>query len=113
MNEKSLLYKVEKEIIDYILNKLENQEITLEQAANIASMTLKAFPEHAEDNKVLRIIENLDDEFEDIAKITLHYIKDYEKQHGKIVQENFLRLWEEKNFSEANKLMKDYIQKKL
>ena len=62
-NEKTLLFQLEQDIANLLLDKLEDFELSFERASKIAKFVLSHLPENLTDAQVMEILPSLDDEF--------------------------------------------------
>ena len=107
----TLLLKIEKEIAELLLNKLEHLDISLERASQIARFVLKALPVGLTNEQVQGIIPKLDDEFFELSGIVNKHMQEYEEENKPIVLDEVHKLTKQGQFDEASKLMKDYFVK--
>lgn len=113
MNEnKDLLSKVERDIADLLIDKLEDQEITLERASLIAQFALAHLPENLTDEQVIQILPSLDDEFIELAAVVHKYMSEYEKNYSKIVAGQMQDLIKHNHFDTANTMASEYFRQK-
>lgn len=106
-----VLFRVEKEIAELLLEKLEHSEIDHEKASKIARFVLNLLPEGIADEQIDALILKLDDEFYELVEIVNQYISEYEKTHKPLVLEEVSKLTKSGNLEEASKLMQDYFIK--
>lgn len=108
----SLLFQVEQDIANLLLDKLEKFEIDFERASQIAKFTLAHLPANLSDEQVMQIIPSLDDKYLELATIVHKYMHEYEEKYKPIVTKQVEELIKNQHFDEANRLMKDYLEKK-
>lgn len=113
MINNSLLFKIEQDIANLLLTKLEKMEKTFDRASQIAKFTLAHLPPNLTDEQVIQIIPSLDDEYVELASVVHQHMSDYEKKYKPIVTEQVEQLIKDRHFDEASKLMKDYLEKKV
>ena len=110
MQQSDLINKLEKEIAELLLTKLEHLDIPLDRASAIAKFTLKSLPDGLTDDQVRQIIPKLDDEFVELADIVYKHMVEFEEKYKKpVVLDEVNELVKNKHFDQANKLMKDYF----
>ena len=112
-NQDSLWFEVEQEIANFLIDGLEDQEITPEQAIQIAKFVIKVIPEKMTDQQMLAIIPKLDDEFVELASIVYKHLDDYERKNKAQVTAQVETLMRQGKLNEASQLMEQYFQKKL
>ena len=112
-NDSPLWFKVEQEIVNLLLYRLENLEITPERAQQIAKFVVKAIPTHLTDQQMLDIIPHLDDQFIELASVVHNHLGEYEKSNAPIVKEEVEELMREGNFQEAITLTQKYFANKI
>jgi len=106
-----VLFRVEKEIVELLLEKLEHLEVSLDRAGKIAKFVLHVLPEGLSDEQIQQIIPKLDDEFFELSEIVNEHIKEYEEKYGPMVMEKVYELTRYGDFDEASRLMKEYLEK--
>lgn len=111
-NEKTLLFQLEKDIANLLLDKLEDFELSFERASKIAKFVLSHLPENLTNEQVMEILPSLDDEFFELAGIVYKYLSEYEEKYKDEVVEKVEDLIEHKHFEEANQLASDYFKRK-
>lgn len=104
--------KLEEDIANLLLDKLEDNELTLERAQLIAQFCLAHIPEHITDEQLFTLLPTLDDEFIELAGVVYKYIALYEKEHAKILAHQMGDLIKHQHFDEASSMATDYFQKK-
>lgn len=109
----SLLKQVETEIAELLVEKLEQQEITIERASAIAKFALAKLPEGLTDSQVAQIIPSIDDEFWELADIVYKHMKSYEEEYKPFVLGEVNELVKHRHFDEASDLMKKYFERKI
>lgn len=110
---KTLLFQLEQDIANLLLDKLEHFELTFERAAAIAKFVLAHLPDNLTDEQVKQIIPSLDDEFIELAGVVHKHLSEYEEKYKDEVTKTVEDLMKHKHFEEANKLMSDYFKRKL
>ncbi len=111
-DQTSLWFRVEKEIADLLISKLESQQITPDRAAQIAKFVIQAIPKEITDEQMMALIPSLDDEFVELSELVNHHISEYELKYKPQVETEVHELIKQGNFQEASKLMNQYFQKK-
>jgi len=112
-NKPSLWFQVEQEIANFLLDRLEEQKITIEHAVQIAKFVVKTIPQQMTDQQMLEIIPKLDDEFTELASIVYKHLQAYELKYKPQVVNYVQKLIKEGKLDEASALMEQYFQKKL
>jgi len=107
-----LLSKVERDIADLIIDKLEHEEITLERASLIAQFVLAHLPENLTDEQVIHILPSLDDEFIELASVVHKYMSAYEMEHSTILASQMTDLIKHDHFEEASTKAGEYFKQK-
>ncbi|MFS8160420.1 MAG: hypothetical protein ACMG6E_09495 [Candidatus Roizmanbacteria bacterium] len=111
-NNSNLLFKVEQDIANLLIDKLEYQEITFERASLIAKFILIHLPKGLTDEQVIQLLPSLDDEFIELAVVVHKYMSEYEAIHSKILTDQMTDLIKHKHFDRANQLASKYLGKK-
>lgn len=111
-NKKTLLFKVQEDIANLLIAKLEDQQISFERASLIAQFVLAHLSENLTDEQVLQILPSLDDEFIELASIVHKYMSEYEEKYSKIITAQMSDLIKHKHFEEASKMASKYLTKK-
>lgn len=111
--QKTLWFRVEREIANLLLDKLEAQKISPQHASQIAQFVINTIPEQMSDRQMLEIIPKLDDEFIELAEIVYRHLQDYETKHKDKVVSQVGNLMKQGKLEEASGLMEQYFQKKL
>lgn len=112
-DKNNLLFKLEQDIAKLLLDKLEHFEISLERASQIAKFILAHLPENLTDEQVMQILPSLDDEFIELAGVVHKDLLEYEEKYKDEATKAISELIMHKHFDEANKLAKDYFQRKI
>lgn len=110
-NNQPLLFRVEKEISELLLAKMEHLEVSLDRASKIAKFVLHVLPEGLSDEQIQQIIPKLDDEFFELSEIVNEHIKEYEEKYGPVIMEKVHELTRHRDFDEASRLMKEYLER--
>ena len=111
-NEKTLLFQLEQDIANLLLDKLEDFELSFERASKVAKFVLSHLPEKLTDEQVMEILPSLDDEFFELAGIVYKHLSKYEEEYRDEVVERVEDLIKHKHFEEANQLASDYFKRK-
>jgi len=111
VNKQSLWFQVEQEIANLLLDRLEAESITLEQATEIARFIIQMIPHEMSDQEMLKIIPKLDDKFTELAGVVYKHLQDYENEHGPGIEQLAEKLVKEGRLVEASKLMEEYFLK--
>lgn len=67
----NLWFKVEQQIANLLVGRLENKQITIDRAQEIAQFVVKSIPNQMTDQQMIEIIPKLDDEFTELSSIVL------------------------------------------
>ena len=111
--KKTLLFQVEKEIAKLLIDKLQHYQLSLERASQIAKFTLVHLPENLTDEQVMQIVSSLDDQYYELAGVVYKHMSEYEEKYKVKATSQIEELIKHKHFDEANKLMNDYLDKRL
>ena len=111
-SEKTLLFQLEQEIANLLLDKLEDFELSFERASKIAKFVLSHLPENLTDEQVMGILPSLDDQFFELAGIVHKHLSGYEDKYKDEVTEKVEDLIKHKHFEEASQLVSDYFKRK-
>jgi len=111
-NGKTLLFQLEQEIANLLLDKLEDFELSFERASKIAKFVLSHLPESLTDEQVMKILPSLDDEFFELAGIVYKHLSKYEEKYKDEMVDKVEDLIKHRHFEEANKLASDYFKRK-
>lgn len=79
----NLRFKIEQEIANFLITRLENQKIDPYRAQEIAKFVISSIPENLNDQQMLDLIPSLDDEFSELSSIVsenLSEINESQKQ---------------------------------
>ncbi|OGK42702.1 hypothetical protein A3A74_00145 [Candidatus Roizmanbacteria bacterium RIFCSPLOWO2_01_FULL_35_13] len=107
------LFKLEKDIAQLLLEKLESSTITLERASEIAGFVIKSLPDNLTDEQLSKILLKLDDQFIELANIVnIHFMEYQEKKRQNLISQA-QDLIHQNKLEQANNLMKDYFYKKI
>lgn len=109
----TLWFQVEQDIAKLLIEKLEDQEITPEHAAQIARFAVKSISTQVTDQQMLNIIPKLDDEFTELASVVYKHLKKYEDRYKPQVEATVEELVKHGEFQKASDLMQQYFQRKL
>ena len=78
MNKDSQLgLKIEQDIAELIISRLEKLQITPDRAVAMAKFIVESIPENISDQQMLKIIPLLDDEFSELSSIVYKYLNEY------------------------------------
>ncbi len=105
------LEKLETEIAGLLIEKLENQEMGLARASQIAKFVLQALPQSTPEDKLQEIVLMLDDEFYELAAIVNKHIAEYENVEKPVVMTEVDGLVKQQKFEEAHQKMQEYLEK--
>lgn len=108
-----MLFQLEQDIANLLLTKLEHFKISLERASKIAKFILAHLPVNLSDEKLIKIIPFLDDEFTELAAIVHKHMLDYEEKYKNEVVENVQDLIKHQHFQQASSQISDYFNRKL
>ena len=109
----SKLYLLEKDIATFLLDKLENKNMTIERAAEISRYVIKSLPDNLTDKQIDNILPGLDDKFVELTSLVHIHLLEYEEKNRQNLITEAEKLMHQKKINEANNLMKDYFNKKL
>lgn len=113
MTSNTLLFNLEKDIVNLLLDKLESYNITLDRASQIAKFVLIHLPDNLTDEQIKKIIPSLDDEFIELAGVVHKYMDDFDQKYKEETVKKMENLIKHKHFEEANNLVKAYLEKKI
>lgn len=71
-----LKYKVEGEIANLLINRLEKSQITPERASEIAKFVMDSIPDNATDDYMINLIPKLDDQFNELSSIVFNHLQE-------------------------------------
>lgn len=106
------LNKLELEIAQLLLDKLEHLEVTPEQVSQIAKFTLQALPDNLSDEQIDNIIPSLDDHYTELASVVLNHLKVHEEATRDTTTSQAQLLIKQGKIDEANNLMNQYFANK-
>ena len=109
----TLVNKLEHDIANVLLDKLEYSDMSFERASLIAKFVLAHLPENLTDAQLETILPTLDSEFIEIAGVVHRYMNEYEKKYEMKITEDVQTLMKSGKLDEASQLMKAYFHKKL
>lgn len=103
------LFKLEQEIANLVLDKLEHLEITPERASQIAKFVITSLPENLTDDQIEKVIPNLDEKFWELAEIVHKHFQAYEDASKDKVVTEAEKLIHQGRVNDASQLMKKYF----
>lgn len=106
------LFQLEQDIASFLLNKLENDQINLERAAEIARFIRQALPDDLTDEQIDKVLPSLDDQFVELSSIVNRRIQEKLElsKHSQITEAE--KLIHHGKLQEAIDLMNNYIRLK-
>jgi hypothetical protein len=110
-NSQTTLNNLENDIVNFLVDKLENSEVSLQRASLIAKFVLVHLPENTTDEELKQLLPSLDDTFIELAGIVHKYMNKYEEIEKTEVTGDVQSLIKSGKFDEASRLMKDYFKK--
>ncbi|OGG16029.1 hypothetical protein A3D78_01330 [Candidatus Gottesmanbacteria bacterium RIFCSPHIGHO2_02_FULL_39_14] len=113
LSQTGLIFKLERDVAKFLIDKLEHYNLSLEKASLIAKFILSHLPENLTDEQIIQILPTLDDSFVELAGVVHKYISEFEKIHKHEISLKIEDLIKHNHFDEANRLAEEYFQKKL
>lgn len=107
------LFSLERDIAEFLLNKLEHKEMTLGKAAEISRFVIKNLPDNLTDEQIDKILPSLDDRFIELTSLVHIHLLEYEEKNRQKLITVTEELIHQNKLEKANNLMKNYFNKKL
>ena len=112
-DQESLHNRLEREIAELLLNKLEHLEITPKRASQIARFVLNTLPDGMTNKDTQRLLPELDDEFFELSEIVYKHMSEYEEKYKSLVLDEASSLVKHGRLEEASDLMRKYFEEKI
>lgn len=106
-NPEKLRLKLENQIVALIKTKLEDEEMTVEKAKQIAKLVLKRLHPGMTYKQLMKVIPTLDDDFTELAGVILPIMLEHDRKLRKIVDEHVAKLVKEGKIEEAESLLQE------
>jgi len=107
------VFLLEKDIATFLLDKLEQKNITIERASEISRFVIKNLPDNLTDEQIDKILPSFDDKFIELTSLVHIHLLEYEEKNRQKLISEAEKLIHQKKINEASNLMKDYFNKKL
>ncbi len=109
----NFISKLETEIAELLVAKLEREEITLERASQIARFVLDSLPESISEEEVKNLIPKLDNEFYELSDIVYNHMMESGVYDKREINTEAEELKKRNELQKAENLLKSYFKKKL
>ena len=109
--KQTLVNKLEHDIANVLLDKLEYSDMSFERASLIAKFVLAHLPENLTDAQLETILPTLDSEFIEIAGVVHRYMNEYEKKYEMKITEDVRKYAIEMGMSEDEALSQGLKEK--
>ncbi len=76
MTNQDLKFKIEQEIANLLISRLENAQITPERASEIAKFVMESIPDNATDDYMINLIPKLDDRFSELSSVVFDHMQE-------------------------------------
>lgn len=103
--------QLEKDILEIIAQKLQNGQMDLGRAQQIAKLLLEKLHPPLTLEQIYEIAPTLDDHFKELSQAILPLLSEHESEVDKLVAEHAERMIKSGKFDEAEKLLIKRIQK--
>ena len=102
-----LRVQLERQIVNLIKKRLENEKMTVERAKKIAQMVLDRLHPGMSYNQLMKVIPTLDDDFTELAGMILPIMLEHERKLKEIVDKHVIKLIREGKIEEAQSLLQE------
>lgn len=108
----TLRSKIEQDVVNELVTRLEHHEISLERVAQIARFILAQLPENLTDEETLQLIPTLDDGFTELAVVVNNALSEYAKNNHIKPPHNPQNDIQTDQLTNTSKLVRAYLDKK-
>ncbi len=103
--------QLEKDILEIIAQKLQNGQMDLDRAQQIAKLLLEKLHPPLTLEQIYEIAPTLDDHFTELSQAILPLLSEHESEVDKLVAKHAEMMIKSGKFDEAEKLLKQSLQK--
>lgn len=101
VDDNRLMFKVEQEIANVLINNLEKGNIEVSRAVEIAKFVVASIPDDINDQQMLKIIPILDDDFTELSSVVSKYLNLADEEEKRVglekVRKDLMKYIQNKN----------------